>query len=163
MARASRETVSDERRAADRRATSQPNKDTRSGNGAPAAEGAVDPRELGALVEALDAERRGGFSVRRSKRRKGVLGEVAASYNDLVEQNQRMSKELVRIARIIGREGQMTERASLPGAAAGWETSIDSLNSLIDDLVRPTTEVGRVMMAVADGDLSQKMALTIEG
>ena len=123
----------------------------------------MDPRALHELVEALDAARRGDFSVRLTKRRKGVMGEVAASYNDLVEQNQRMSKELVRIAKIIGREGRMTERASLPGAAGGWETSIASLNSLIDDLVRPTTEVGRVLMAVADGDLSQKMALTIEG
>ena len=74
-----------------------------------------------------------------------------------------MTKELVRIARVIGREGRMTERASLPGATGGWEASIDSVNSLIDDLVRPTTEVGRVMDAVAEGDLTQKMALTIEG
>ncbi len=157
-------TVGDKRKATGRRATSQPQDPPSPGgrrNGA--GDGSVDPRALEALVEALDAARRGDFSVRLSKRRRGVLGEVAASYNDLVEQNQRMSKELVRIARIIGREGQMTERASLPGAAGGWETSIDSLNSLIDDLVRPTTEVGRVLMAVADGDLSQKMALTIEG
>ncbi|MBA3299863.1 MAG: HAMP domain-containing protein, partial [Thermoleophilaceae bacterium] len=165
MAGASRGTVRD-KRSADRRATSQPREVGSGGsqpNGAPAVEGGVDPRALERLVDALDAARRGDFSVRLSKRRKGVLGEVAASYNELVEQNQRMSKELVRIARIIGREGRMTERASLPGAAGGWETSIDSLNSLIDDLVRPTTEVGRVLMAVADGDLSQKMALTIEG
>src|SRR3954469_24232480 len=146
---------------AGRRPTSQPGGDGHRNGGS--ADEALDPRALHALVEALDAARRGDFSVRLNKRRKGVMGDVAASYNDLVEQNQRMSRELVRIAKIIGREGRMTERASLPGAAGGWETSIASLNSLIDDLVRPTTEVGRVLMAVADGDLSQKMALTIEG
>ncbi len=124
---------------------------------------AVDPRALEHLVEALDAARRGDFSMRLSKRKKGVMGEVAAAYNELVATNERMTGELVRIARIIGREGRMTERASLPGAAGDWETSVDSINSLIDDLVRPTTEVGRVLMAVAEGDLSQKMALTIEG
>src|SRR6201999_1415602 len=60
-------------------------------------------------------------------------------------------------------EGRMTERAVLPDADGAWATSIDSVNALIDDLVRPTTEVARVIDAVAQGDLSQKMALKIEG
>src|SRR5207247_129311 len=77
--------------------------------------------------------------------------------------NARMAKELVRVGRVIGREGRMTERASLGAATGAWGTSIDSINSLIDDLVRPTTEVARVIEAVAEGDLSQKMALKIEG
>ncbi|MDQ3719308.1 MAG: HAMP domain-containing protein, partial [Actinomycetota bacterium] len=138
-----------------RRDTSQPRSTDRR-------EISVDARALDELVEALDAARRGDFSVRLSRRRKGVLGEVAASFNDLAEHNERMTKELVRIARVIGREGRMTERASLDGTG-GWQTSVDSINSLIGDLVRPTTEVGRVLMAVAEGDLSQEMALTIEG
>ena len=57
----------------------------------------------------------------------------------------------------------MTERARLQGARGAWKSSIDSLNGLIDDLVRPTTEVARVIEAVAEGDLNQKMALEIEG
>src|SRR5207247_3485030 len=77
--------------------------------------------------------------------------------------NARMAKELVRVGRVIGREGRMTERASLGAATGAWGTSIDSINSLIDDLVRPTTEVARVIVAVAEGDLSQKMALKIAG
>ncbi|MDQ4024914.1 MAG: methyl-accepting chemotaxis protein, partial [Actinomycetota bacterium] len=162
MAPVSARPVGDERKVADRRATSQP-KEARSDGARRNGVVEVDARALEELVEALDAARRGDFSVRLSKRRKGVMGEVAASYNELVETNQGMTKELVRIARIIGREGQMTERASLPGAAGAWETSVDSINSLIDDLVRPTTEVGRVLNAVAEGDLSQKMALMIEG
>ena len=149
-------TARDQRKAGSRPATSQPKR-------LADPNGAVDRRALEELVEALDAARRGDFSVRLSKRRKGVMGEVAAAYNELVATNERMTKELVRIARVIGREGRMTERASLPGADGDWETSVDSINSLIDDLVRPTTEVGRVLMAVAEGDLSQQMALTIEG
>src|SRR5205085_860416 len=64
---------------------------------------------------------------------------------------------------IIGREGRMTERARLTGTGGAWQTAIGSINGLIDDLVRPTTEVARVIVAVAEGDLSQKMALEIEG
>ena len=65
--------------------------------------------------------------------------------------------------RVIGREGRMDQRASLGPAGGGWESSVESLNALIDDLVRPTTEVASVLDAVADGDLDRKMALTIEG
>src|SRR5215213_809281 len=156
MPTAQSRTAGDERKAESRRATSQPKRKTDPN-------GTVDARALRELVDALDAARRGDFSVRLSKRRKGVIGEIAAYYNELVATNQRMTKELVRIARIIGREGRMTERAALPGARGEWETRVASINSLIGDLVRPTTEVGRVLNAVADGDLSQKMALTIEG
>src|SRR5205823_6112697 len=83
--------------------------------------------------------------------------------NELMERNDGMARELVRVGRIIGREGRMTERAALGDAGGAWATSVDSLNSLIDDLVRPTTEVARVIVAVAEGDLSQKMALKISG
>jgi signal transduction histidine kinase/HAMP domain-containing protein len=115
------------------------------------------------LLTALQAVREGDFSARLSTRRRGLLGELAAEFNELAATNQRMAKELVRVGRIIGREGRMTERAGLTGASGEWATSIDSVNALIDDLVRPTTEVARVIVAVAEGDLSQKMALKIEG
>src|SRR5207253_4825050 len=72
-------------------------------------------------------------------------------------------KELTRIRRVIGREGRMQERAQLPAATGDFNTNLDAINDLIDDLVRPTTEIARVMDAVADGDLTQKMALEIGG
>src|SRR5437764_712383 len=51
----------------------------------------------------------------------------------------------------------------MAGAHGGWRTTVGAVNGLIDDLVRPTTEVARVIVAVAEGDLAQKMALEIEG
>jgi HAMP domain-containing protein len=74
-----------------------------------------------------------------------------------------MAQEIVRLGKIVGREGKMTERASLKGAEGSWAVSMDSINSLIEDLARPTTEVARVITAVAHGDLTQKMALEIQG
>src|SRR5206468_2404144 len=73
------------------------------------------------------------------------------------------SKEIARVGRASGREGRLTERASTPQATGHGAHTVTALNTLIDDLVRPTTEVARVIDAVADGDLSQKMQLTIEG
>jgi HAMP domain-containing protein len=51
----------------------------------------------------------------------------------------------------------------VPGVVGGWATIISSVNTLIDDLVRPTTEMARVIGAVAKGDLSQTMALEVDG
>src|SRR4051794_31713125 len=147
-----------------RRATSQP----ASGNGkdrAPvaAANGSVPDEQLEDLLEALMAAKKGDFSTRMSLRRKGIMREIASNYNDLVEMNAMMVKEFARIRRVIGREGRMQERASVPSASGDWNLKLDAVNDLIDDLVRPTTEIARVMDAVADGDLSQKMALEIGG
>jgi HAMP domain-containing protein/signal transduction histidine kinase/CheY-like chemotaxis protein len=115
------------------------------------------------LEAAMRAAAAGDFSHRLPARRKGVVGELEAAYNQLVERNAQLTAELVRLGRVVGREGRMTERASVEGAHGGWSTALDSVNGLVDDLVRPTTEVARVIVAVAEGDLTQKMALTIEG
>ena len=56
----------------------------------------------------------------------------------------------------------MSERVALENASGSWAHCVASVNHLIDDLVRPTTEVARVIQAVAQGDLTQKMALNIE-
>ena len=123
---------------------------------------ATDPT-LERLRGALLAAGAGDFSVRLPGRRKGAAGEVERAFNALVERNAQLTAELARMGRVIGRDGRMTERASLAGAEGQWGEALAAVNGLVDDLVRPTTEVARVIVAVADGDLSQKMALTIEG
>src|SRR5438105_3945279 len=122
-----------------------------------------DDVALERIEAALRAAAAGDFSVRLPGRRRDTVGRLEAAYNQLAARNAALEAELVRVARIIGREGRMTERARLHGARDAWLSSIDSVNGLIDDLVRPTTEVARVIEAVAEGDLNQKMALEIEG
>jgi HAMP domain-containing protein len=115
------------------------------------------------LETALWAAAAGDFSHRLPARRKGVLGEMEAAYNELVERNAQLTAELARLGRVVGREGRMTERARVGKARGDWASALASVNGLVDDLVRPTTEVARVIVAVAEGDLTQKMELTIEG
>jgi HAMP domain-containing protein/CheY-like chemotaxis protein len=135
----------------------QPRTTTRNGDGE------LSGRDLQVLLRALQAARDGDFSVRLPPRRAGAVGEIADAFNKLVSQQEQLSRELGRVSRTIGREGRMTERAALPRGRAGWSATVESVNSMIDDLVRPTTEVARVLGAVAEGDLSQKMPLSIEG
>src|SRR6185369_8523380 len=110
----------------------------------------------------LKAVKSGDFSVRLSET-DDAMGEVASAFNEVVALNDRLSKEMYRVSRVVGREGRMTERASIGHASGAWANSVEAVNSLIGDLVRPTTEVARVLSAVAEGDLTQKMALEIDG
>jgi HAMP domain-containing protein/signal transduction histidine kinase/CheY-like chemotaxis protein len=118
---------------------------------------------LADVLRVLTAARAGDQKARISVQQRGIAADIARAVNDLVESNASLSRELQRVARVVGRDGRMTERVRLAPAEGGWATAVEAVNSLVDDLVRPTNEVARVISAVADGDLSQKMALTIEG
>jgi HAMP domain-containing protein len=119
--------------------------------------------ELTSLLAALTALRKGDSAVRLPMHWSGVAGKIADVFNDVVEQNENMASELARLRQVVGKEGKLKQRASLGQARGFWADSIDSVNSLIDDLVHPTSEVARVIGAVAQGDLSKSMALEIDG
>jgi methyl-accepting chemotaxis protein len=132
-------------------------------NGAANGDAKLDERALEDLLGALQKAGDGDFSARLRARRTDLIGDIQRAFNQMAERNAALNRELDRVGRVVGREGRMTERASLGNVEGGWATSIESVNSLIDDLIRPSTEVALVMEAVARGDLNRKMALTIEG
>src|SRR6202045_4285595 len=119
--------------------------------------------ELKQLLVALTAFKRGDFSVRLPDDWTGLTGKVADTFNDVIGINDRMSRELERIGRAVGKEGRISQRISLGTVSDGWADSVGCINTLIGDLVHPTSEMSRVIGAVAKGDLSKKMARGIEG
>jgi hypothetical protein len=123
----------------------------------------TDGIELEALLIVLTAVRKGDFSVRMPVSKTGVAGKIADTLNEIVELNQEMAREFERVSLAVGKEGRITQRAHLSGASGSWAASVTSVNTLIGDLVQPTSEVARVIGAVAKGDLSQTMGLDIEG
>src|SRR5512132_2554382 len=114
------------------------------------------------LLAALMAFKRGDFSARLPEDWVGVPGKIADTFNAVIETNERMARELERIGRVVGKEGRITQRASIGEVTNCWADTIGSINSLIGDLVQPTSEMARVIGAVAKGDLSQTMATEIE-
>src|ERR1700682_5741588 len=113
-------------------------------------------------LNVLTAVKRGDFTVRMPSNWTGTAGKVASSLNDVIESNQRLEREIRRLSKRVGKEGQV-KRAGLGDAGGVWASTLDAVNDLIEDLVRPNTEMARVISAVANGDLSQTMALEIEG
>ncbi|MCC6072055.1 response regulator [Massilia sp. GCM10020059] len=115
------------------------------------------------LLATLMALKKGDFSVRMPSDWTGVSGKIADTLNEIIETKEKMVKTVTEVSRVVGREGRLTQRAAVPNMVGGWATIISSVNTLIDDLVRPTTEMARVIGAVAKGDLSQTMALEVDG
>ncbi len=115
------------------------------------------------LLAALMAFKRGDFSARLPEYWTGVPGKIADTFNTVIETNERMAGELERIVHVVGKEGRITQRASLNNVSDSWADAIGCINVLIEDLLRPTSEMARVIGAVAKGDLSQTMATKIEG
>ena len=109
------------------------------------------------------AFKRGDFSARLPENWTGVPGKIADTFNAVIEANERMTRELERIGRVVGKEGRIAQRASIGEVTNSWADAIGSINDLIGDLVQPTSEMARVIGAVAKGDLSQTMATEIEG
>ncbi|MGE3460224.1 MAG: HAMP domain-containing protein, partial [Kofleriaceae bacterium] len=118
---------------------------------------------LSQLLSVLDAFRRGDFTVRMPKGLSGIAGEVAATLNEAIGHGQRLSTEIARLNQEVGKAGRVIERGTIGDVGGSWQTCITELNGLLDDLVWPTAEVGRVIGAVASGDLAQTMSLDIDG
>ena len=113
-------------------------------------------------LNVLTAVKRGDFTVRMPSTWTGTAGKVAGALNEVIESNQRLEREIRRLSKRVGKEGQV-KRAGLGDAGGVWASTLDAVNDLIEDLVRPNTEMARVISAVANGDLTQTMALEIEG
>ncbi|TIR65019.1 MAG: chemotaxis protein, partial [Mesorhizobium sp.] len=115
------------------------------------------------ILNALKAFRNGDFSIRIENSYEGLNGEIADTFNQIVELNDQMAREFARLSRVVGKDGRIGERGHVRNAKGSWESSVRSVNDLIEDMVQPTAEVARVIGAVAKGDLSQSMMVEIDG
>src|SRR5260370_22568448 len=108
-------------------------------------EHATDQLDTSELLKVLIAFKEGDFSVRLPIDHTGLAGKVADTLNDIFKLNQRMAAEFARISGAVGQEGKISQRASVGSASGGWAECLDSVYSLIGNLVQPSTEVARVI------------------
>ncbi|HEY4751262.1 MAG TPA: HAMP domain-containing protein [Steroidobacteraceae bacterium] len=124
---------------------------------------AASELDLRRLLRALQAVRDGDFSVRLAGDQTGLVGKVADTFNEIVTSNERLARELERAGQIVGKDGKTRHRVSSDRRSGAWGAMEGSVNTLIDDLLWPTTEVTRTISAVAKGDLQQTMSLEVNG
>ena len=107
--------------------------------------------------------RKGDFSVRLPVAWTGIQGKIADTFNDIVAANEQMAAELTRVGQAVGKEGRTRQRTRFEQHRGAWGEMEISLNTLIEDLLRPTTEVTRAIAAVAQGNLTQTVRLDVDG
>ncbi|MGC1256313.1 MAG: HAMP domain-containing protein [Candidatus Acidiferrales bacterium] len=149
-------------------ATANPASDVKTsvkGNGRSAAQanGEAMPADLSVILASLRAMRDGDFSARLPGHWTGLAGKVADTFNDIAATNQQMARELKRVGQVVGKEGRTRERVRFHQSKAAWGEIEVSVNTLVDDLLRPTTEVTRAIAAVAKGNLTQTVQLDVDG
>jgi HAMP domain-containing protein/CheY-like chemotaxis protein len=125
--------------------------------------GRVSSEHLSMILAGLQTMRDGDFSVRLPGGWTGLAGKIADTFNDIVSANHQISHELKRVGQAVGKEGRTRERMRFQLEKAAWGDMEVSVNSLVDDLLRPTTEVTRAIAAVAKGNLTQTVQLDVDG
>src|SRR5713101_4913619 len=130
-----------------------------------AANGAHDEQssDLHILLHALQAMRVGDFSVRLPRDQVGLAGKIADTFNEIVAANERMAQQLEQVGQVVGRDGKTKKRVTFGLPHGAWGEMEGSVNTLIDDLLWPTTAVTRAISAVAQGDLLQTVQLEVDG
>jgi signal transduction histidine kinase/CheY-like chemotaxis protein/HAMP domain-containing protein len=124
---------------------------------------AIEDFDSTVLLQVLSRVRSGDFTARMPVHWTGIAGKVADGLNEIISANQALGAELQRVSRVVGKEGKLSQRVSFKGTNEVWGDCIESVNSLIEDLVRPSNEMQRVIGAVAGGDLSKKVLADVQG
>src|SRR5437879_1829289 len=123
----------------------------------------LSSNDLSLILGSLQTMHDGDFSVRLPGSWTGVAGKIADTFNDIVAANPQMAKELRRVGKVVGKEGRTRERTKFNESRGSWGEMEVSVNTLVEDLLRPTTEVTRAIGAVAQGNLTQTVRLDVDG
>jgi len=118
---------------------------------------------LAAILQSLQTMKDGDFSVRLPVTWTGLPGKIADSFNEIVTANEQMALELKRVGQVVGKEGRTRERIRVEQRRGAWNDMEVSVNTLVEDLLRPTTEVTQTIAAVAQGNLTRTVRLDVDG
>src|SRR6202051_2919208 len=127
------------------------------------AQSTPQPDDLALILASLQTMRDGDFSVRLPVAWVGLEGKIADTFNDIVAANEQMAGELNRVGQAVGKEGKTRERTLFQQSRGCLGKMEASVNTLVEDLLRPTTEVTRAIAAVAQGNLAQTVRLDVGG
>ncbi len=83
--------------------------------------------------------------------------------NTMVDQLRSFASEVTRVAREVGTEGKLGVQAEVPGVSGTWKDLTDNVNSLAGNLTSQVRGIARVVTAVANGDLKQKLSVRSQG
>jgi HAMP domain-containing protein/CheY-like chemotaxis protein/signal transduction histidine kinase len=118
---------------------------------------------LALILQGLLTMKNGDFSARLPGSWTGLPGKIADNFNEIVAASEQMASELKRVGQAVGKEGKTRERIRLQQRRGAWDDMEVSVNTLVEDLLRPTTEVTHAIAAVAQGNLTRTVRLDVDG
>ncbi|UJR78655.1 HAMP domain-containing protein [Sandaracinus amylolyticus] len=105
----------------------------------------------------------GDLSKTISVEAQGEILELKNTINGMVERLRVFSSEVTRVAREVGTDGKLGAQAHVPGVAGTWKELTDNVNVMASNLTDQVRGIGRVVTAVANGDLGKKLLLVARG
>ncbi|HEX9403540.1 MAG TPA: HAMP domain-containing protein [Steroidobacteraceae bacterium] len=115
------------------------------------------------IAEVTTAVANGDLSKKITVDVNGEILELKDTINTMVDQLNAFAGEVTRVAREVGTEGKLGGQAQLKGVAGTWKDLTDSVNSMASNLTGQVRNIAEVATAVAQGDLSKKITVTVSG
>ncbi|HVU47096.1 MAG TPA: response regulator [Terracidiphilus sp.] len=118
---------------------------------------------MAVILQSLQTVKDGDFSVRLPVSWTGLAGKIADNFNEIAAANEQMARELSRVGQAVGKDGKIRERIRAERHRGAWGEMEVSVNTLVEDLLWPTTEMTRAIAAVAQGNLAETVRLDVDG
>ena len=117
-------------------------------------------RNIAAVTTAIAT---GDLSQKITVDARGEILELKNTINATVDQLRTFAREVTRVAREVGTEGKLGGQAKVPGAAGTWQDLTDNVNQMASNLTNQVRGIVKVVTAVAEGDLSQRLVVEAKG
>ena len=115
------------------------------------------------IAEVTTAVARGDLSRKITVDVKGEILELKNTINTMVDQLNAFAAEVTRVAREVGTDGKLGGQAQVPGVAGTWKDLTDNVNVMAVNLTEQVRGIVKVVTAVANGDLTQKLTVNAKG
>src|ERR1700710_914110 len=115
------------------------------------------------IAEVATAVAKGDLSKKITVNVSGEILQLKETLNTMVDQLNAFAGEVTRVAREVGTEGRLGGQANVLGVAGTWKDLTESVNSMASNLTSQVRNIADVTTAVANGDLSKKIAVDVKG
>src|SRR5690242_10129404 len=115
------------------------------------------------IAEVSTAIARGDLSRKITVDVKGEILQLKETLNTMVDQLNGFAAEVTRLAREVGTEGKLGGQAVVPGVAGTWKDLTDNVNVMANNLTNQVRGIVKVVTAVANGDLRQRLTVESKG
>ncbi|MEX2138099.1 MAG: HAMP domain-containing protein [Pirellulales bacterium] len=115
------------------------------------------------IAEVTTAVARGDLTKKITVDARGEILELKNTINTMVDQLGSFASEVTRVAREVGTEGRLGGQADVKGVAGTWKDLTDNVNSMANNLTNQVRNIAEVTTAVARGDLTKKITVTVQG